>query len=372
MFHIHQARFWRDNIPKLRTPAGRAQLATRFIIRLWPRIIAPASCYRRTIVRRTRVVAVVGSLGKTTTTRAVALALGITGRRPSARNEFTFVALAALRIRPWHRHAVIEVGIGAPGQMAMYSRMLRPDIAVVTAVASEHNRSLKSLEITRHEKADMLRGLRSDGLAVLNGDDPNVRWMGETTRARIVMFGLDTANDVRASEVAFEWPHGMTFRVHARGTSAPVRIGLIGRHYIYPALAAIAVGLEAGRTLAEAAAALEALSPVSQRLAPVRTPAGAIILRDEFKSTLESVDAALDVLSEIPARRKIVVLGDVTDCPGNQRDTYRRLGDRIGRCAHRAIFIGSDCQAYASAAFRAGLPRAAIVKADDEDRKSVV
>jgi UDP-N-acetylmuramyl pentapeptide synthase len=367
MRRFFTAKYWKRNVPKIRTPTGRAQLVENLGRRLWPRIIRPASGYRRMFARRTRVVAIIGSLGKTTTTRAVAAALGIPARRVTDQNAFASVAFAVLRILPWHRHAAIEVGIGGPGQMAVYRDIVQPDIVVVTSVASEHLRSFRTLEVTRTEKAEMLRNLPPSGLVVLNGDDPNVLWMREATRARIVTCGFAETNDVRATDVVFDWPRGMVFRLQAPGVTATIRTGLIGRRFIFSALAAIAVGLEERVALPKIARGLESVRPVEQRLAPVVTPSGAILLRDDFKSALESMDDALDVLFEIPARRKIVVFGDVTDCPGNIRETYRRLGDRIGRGATQAIFLGSaNCQAYSAAAFRAGMPREAMKKLDDD------
>ena len=358
--------FWKSRLPLLRSPAGRVAIPNTLQRLLWPGIKAPAAAYRRVVVPRTRLVTIVGSLGKTTTTRAVAAALGIPLRRVSMQNAFTSVALAALRIRPWHRHAVIEVGIAMPGQMAPYREMLRPDVVVVTSIASEHNRSLGTLEGTRAEKSEMLRGLSRDGLAVLNGDDSHVLWMREATAARIVTFGIGEGNDVRASEVALDWPHGTTFRVHARGETAAVRTQLVGRIAVYPMLAAIAVGLEEGRTIAQMLPALAAVAPTSQRLQRVVTATGAIILRDDFKGALESVESALDVLEAIPARRKIAVLGDVEQCPGKPREQYRRLGERVGRIASQAIFLGVDCKAYGVGAMNGGLPRTAITRADDD------
>ncbi len=358
--------FWKERLPLLRSPAGRAQLAIGARYLLWPRIKIPASAYRRLIVPRTRVVAIVGSLGKTTTTRTVSAALDLPARRLAGGNAFAAVAFAALRIRPWHRHAVIEVGIAMRGQMAKYGPMLRPDVVVVTSITSEHNISLPTLEVTRAEKSEMVRALRPDGIAVLNGDDPNVLWMRERTRARIVTFGIADGNDVRASHVELEWPHGMRFRIHARGATTAVRTPLIGRIAVYPVLAAIAVGLEEGFALDELLPRLEALAPTPQRLQRVVTPTGAIVLRDDFKSSLETIDSALDVFATVPARRKIAVLGDVEQCPGNRRDTYRRLGERIGTTASQAIFFGTDCQGYAVGAVRGGLPRTAITKAHDD------
>ena len=150
----------------------------------WPVLRRVASLYRRTLVRNTCVVAVVGSFGKSTTMRAVTAALGRKIHPRAELNAKSEVALAVLRIRRSDRHAVIEVGIDAPGKTLGYARVVRPNVTVATSVGSEHNRSLKTLEVTRSEKAEMVRILPASGLAVLNGDDPNVMWMQSQTRAR--------------------------------------------------------------------------------------------------------------------------------------------------------------------------------------------
>ena len=90
----------------------------------------------------------------------------------------------------------------------------RPDVAVITAVGSEHHRSLGTLEVTRAEKSWMVQALPAAGVAVLNGDDPNVMWMRQKTRARVVTFGFGAACDVRADDVRLDWP---------RGTRKPIR-----------------------------------------------------------------------------------------------------------------------------------------------------
>lgn len=358
--------FWRRNLPRLRSPVWRSRLVMRLLFTVWPWVQRPAELYRRTLLRRVRLTVVVGSLGKTTTTRAVAVALGIPAARVREENEVTFVVLALMAVRPWQRHAVIEVGIARPGQMARYRRMLRPDTVVVTAVASEHLRSFASLDAIRDEKSEMLRDPPPRGLAVLNGDDPRVLWMRGMTGARVMTFGFDASCDVRASDVVSEGADGTTFTLHADGTSVRVRSGLIGRAYVYAALAGVAVARAAGLPRDQVVSALASLRPVRERLSPVRLPSGAVLLRDEFKSTLESVDAALDALFAFPARRRLVILGNVTDCPGRSRDEYRRLGQRIGAGADRAIFLSSDATAFSSGAHAAGMPRENILKLKHE------
>jgi UDP-N-acetylmuramoyl-tripeptide--D-alanyl-D-alanine ligase len=338
--------------------------------RYWPILLRAATLYRRVIVRNTRAVVVVGSYGKSTTTRAVTRALGRKVHRHAIVNAEHQVARAVLRIRPWDRHAVIEVGIAVPGQMAIHAGLTRPDVTVVTSIGSEHNRSLKTLESTRNEKADMVRVLRPSGIAVLNGDDPNVLWMRSQTRARVITFGFAESNDVRASDVVLNWPTGMRFTVHAGNQKCPIQTRLLGKHMAYPILAAVAVALTEGFTMDEIAPALDNLAPTPGRMETVGLANGAILVRDDFKSGFETIQAALDALAEVPARRRTVILGEVTEPPGSEGPIYRDLGARLARAASRAIFIGrtNAWRPLANGAKSAGLPADALIHVESVRR----
>jgi UDP-N-acetylmuramyl pentapeptide synthase len=137
---------WR-NLPRLLlTSPGRLEIRRRLSWPFWGVTSRLAWLHRRTLGRRTRVVAVSGSVGKTTTMRAVAAVLGLPVRRLALLNANSYSAVAAnvLRIRPWQRHAVLEVGIAGPGQMAPYGRVIRPDVVVMTAIADDHRRRRSS------------------------------------------------------------------------------------------------------------------------------------------------------------------------------------------------------------------------------------
>jgi UDP-N-acetylmuramoyl-tripeptide--D-alanyl-D-alanine ligase len=352
------------DIPRLIiTSVGWRRLYRHLLYRLWPLLGAAAGLHRRSLARRARVIVIVGSFGKTTATAAIATALGHPSRRPRG-NAWGRLALQVLRTRPWQRHAVFEVGIDGKGQMIRYARMLQPDIVVVTAIGSDHNRSLGTLDATRDEKAQMLHGLRRGGLAVLNGDDPHVAAMAALTDARVVTFGFGAGNDVRASEAALDWPHGMRLVVRIGSVALDLRVRLLGRVMAYPVLAALAVAWAEGRPLDAAVAALEALPPRQGRLQPVPLPNGAWVISDEFKAAVETIDAALDLLAEVPGRR-IVVLGEIDEPPGSQGPHYRRLGGRLAEIASRAVIVGGGAayRNYVRGAARAGLPRPALIAA---------
>lgn len=363
---------WKDIAALLQTPLGRSQLVFCVWHKSWPLLSGLAILYRRTLVRNTHIVAVVGSFGKSTTVRSILAALGRQAHPNFELNAYSSIARGVLRIRRGDSHSVIEVGIDQPGQMAVYAQVIRPDITVVTSIGSEHNLSLSSLEVTRAEKSEMVKALPASGLAVLNGDDPNVMWMKSHTRARVITFGINKTNDVCASDITLDWPNGTRFKLHAGAETRDLRIRLIGKHMVYPVLAAVAVSLAEGFTLDQVIPVLEALPITPGRLEPIQLTNGAFILSDENKSPLETIYAALDVLSEIPARRRTVVLGDVEQPPGSKGPIYRRIGEYIGKIASSAIFIGShSCSSYVSGAKQAGLSFESIIQIGGDLQKAV-
>jgi UDP-N-acetylmuramyl pentapeptide synthase len=328
---------------------------------LWPVAERISRVYRRTLVRRVRIVAVVGSVGKTTTMRTVHAALGLPVSRAAFLNSNSNIATgrALLRLRPWQKRAVLELGIATFGEMRAFGSSVRPQVAVVTAVAGDHWRSFKTLEVTRNEKADIVRALPRNGVAVLNADDPNVRWMATQTRARVILAGEAADAEIRATDVQLDWPNGMRFTLTVAGESRPMTTRLVGRHMVFAVLSAVAVALVEGVTLDDAIAAVEQVEPTPGRMQTMALQSGAFALRDEFKATEDSFAAALATVSEIPAKRRIAVIGEIAEETGQQ--AYRRVGKQSA-FMDRVIFVGSskNLGTFRAAATSAGLERESI------------
>ncbi len=329
----------------------------------WPVLREVARGYRRSVLRRTCVIAVTGTYGKTTTQRAITVALGMKPRRVEKASFQSGVAKALLLTPPWQRFAPFEVGIFEPGQMIQYARMMEPDIVIVNSIGSEHHRAFKTLENTRDEKAQLLTGVASQGTAILNGDDPYVLSMRGMTNRRVVTYGFNESNELRASNWQMIWPEGSRFRVHLNGASHSVGTHLHGRHMVYPVLAALAVVHATNQNMEAAVAAMERLTPARSRMQVVELPSGGRIVQDDYKSSLETIETALDFLHSVPASRRLVVLGNITEPPNPQRQAYRRIGYRFAQWADFAFLLGGDNdQAYASGATAAGMPRERILK----------
>ncbi len=346
-------------------PTYRRKASKRLLARAFQFIYWNLAClYRRLIVPRTRVVGLTGSFGKSTTAGALVSALDCREHRKLIYNAGRMVARSVFKIRPGDRYRVIEVGIEGPDQMAAYAGLIRPDIAVVTAIGSEHHLSFGTLERTRDEKAHMLRVLKPEGLAVLNGDDPNVLWMATQTRARIVFYGVGPDNGVRAENIRRDDEGRLLFTLCLGGKHHEVRSKFFGRHQIYSLLAAAAVANEEHIPYANIVAGLEAARPQEQRLNTIRLESGVTILSDEAKSSFETIETALDTLAEMPAQRRIVVLGEISEPPGSQGPLYRELGRRFAGFIDFGVHVGRMHRRYAAESERAGLPRDRFVNAD--------
>ena len=337
-------------------PLGRRRIAAAIRHYAWPLVAPTASLYRRTFLRNTKVVTLTGSFGKTTTARCVLAALEGQDDPRIGGNSWTSQALAVLRTAPSRKFAVIEVGIAYPGEMEVFARFHRPDIVIVTGIGSEHNRSFGTLETTREEKVKLVRAVRPEGTVILNGDDPNVRWMATQTKARTITYGFGEDNDVRADGYTLKWPEGSRIRVTVDGQSVDLQSRLLGQHHVYPILAAVAAAWSQGISPAQIHPALGRIRPGRGRLEVRKLDGDIFLLCDDFKSAPETIDAALDTLAEIPASRKLVVLGDVSEPPGVQGQVYRHFGERIARVADRAVILGTSLRRYRAGARPAGMP----------------
>jgi UDP-N-acetylmuramoyl-tripeptide--D-alanyl-D-alanine ligase len=297
----------------------------------------------RTLLFRTKFIAVTGSFGKTTAKDCLAAMLarlGPTVKTDGNRNGAIGISRAILRARPWHRFVVMEIGTEHQGFMARGSLLMRPDVALILRVGRTHTKSFKTLEAAAAEKAGLLRFLRPGGTAVLNGDDPRVSAMAVGARRKVVRFGSSMDFDVWARDVVSRWPGRLTFTASRGGEEAGVRTRLVGTHWLASVLGAMAAATACGATLAQAAAAAAEIEPYTARMQPVELPSGAVLLRDEFNGSIDSFEAAMEVLGQADAERRLLIISDCSDCKLKPRDRIRHYARRAGQCGAEVVFIG--------------------------------
>lgn len=324
---------------------------------------------RRRRLERTRlkVVGITGSVGKTTTKELTAAVLA--ARYPLLKSEGNLnseigLPMVLLELSTRHRRAVLEMGMWAPGEIALLCEIARPDTGIVTTVGPSHLERMGTMEAIEKEKGDLPAALPEDGIAILNADDPRVARMAQRTVARVVTYGLSDAADVRASGVESRGLEGVSFTLLHEGRRARVRMSLPGAALVPNALAAAAAGLTDGIEIGDVAHALsEARVPL--RMKAHRGINGSTILDDSYNASPASMRAALDLLAEVPGR-KIAVLGDMRELGSAEREGHGEVGRRAAEVADRIYAIGELGRWIGDAAIQAGHADVRIVRTKEE------
>ena len=340
----------------------RQEVGGRLLSRTVTVVWVLAYVWRR-LLRRTKFVAITGSLGKTTAKEYVAAGLATrfpTFRSRGNQNSGVWLAVNVLRVRPWHRYAVLEVAAGMPGRMVEAARLVRPDVAVVLSVARTHTTAYPSLAAHAAEKACLLGALPLGGLAVLNADDERVAAMRPPAGCAVTWIGTVATADVRAHAVGAAWPERLSLRAEADGQAVTTRTQLVGRHWTPVVLAALAVARHAGVPWDLAAAALSSVEPLPGRLQPVRLPGGATVLRDDYNAAVDTLDAALRVITDAAGARRILMVTDFSDFGKNRKHRVRHLAGMAAAAADVAVFVGERAAYGRRRAIEAGLSPAQV------------
>ena len=289
------------------------------------------------------VVGITGSVGKTSTKETVASVLERslpTYRSAGNLNSEIGLPLSLLEVTPEHGAAVLEMGGAyAFGEIRLLAEIAQPRIGVVTNVHPVHLERMGTVEAIAETKAELVDAIPEDGWAILNGDDARVRAMAERCRGRVLFYGLDAGNDVRATEVDSEGLGGTSFWLHVGEESNRVKVPLIGGHAVELALAAIAVGHATGMDLADMLMGL-AEPDVQVRLLIVPGPNGAQMIDDTYNASTPSVMSALGLLEAMNPKRAIAVLGDMRELGEVSEREHVTVGRRTGEVADLVVTFG--------------------------------
>lgn len=315
------------------------------------------------------VVGVTGSVGKSTTVQMAAAVLRSKYATWASQPEWNAevgVPLTVFGLRPEHRYAVVELAMRGAGQISQLCRVVRPQVGVVTRVGAVHTEQLGSVENVARAKAELVQALPSDGVAVLNGDDPWVRGMAAHTPARVVLYGTSEDCAVRAEAVE-TGPDGVRFQVRAAGQACWAHLAVPSRHLVTNALAAVAVGLELGVTLREAVEALRGFRPPHMRLELVGAPGDVLVVDDAYNASPLSVEAALDAARALRAGRRLVaVLGEMRELGPLHQPAHREVGRRCAEAGvDLLVAVGEGARELAQSARESGLPDRCVVWVPD-------
>ena len=276
-------------------------------------------------------VGVTGSTGKTTTKDAIAHVLSKRFRVLKSQGNFNNhfgLPLMLLKLEPEHDIAVIEMGMSHAGEIAALAKFAQPEIGVVTNVAPVHLEFFNSVAEIAQAKYELIASLPATGTAILNADDEYVSQFGREFHGKMVLYGMKASADVRAENIEFRGAAGSAFEVVAAGRRERATLPLVGQHNISNALAAVAVGLERGLTLSEATSTLATLAPPDKRGEVVQL-GNITVINDCYNSNPKALDAMVDTLAAMPAKRRIVVAGEMLELGPAGEAMHRQSGQHM-------------------------------------------
>lgn len=309
-----------------------------------------------------KVVGVTGSIGKTTTKEMIAAVLASSlkvGKTLGNLNTEMGLPATVLAASPDLDVLVLEMGMRGPGEILELTEVAPPYVAVITNVGVTHIELLGSIENIARAKGEILQGLRADGIAVLNGDDPQIRAQAERAPGRVIWYSSQprVGDDILWADQVTDLGMSIQYVAHWQGESASVAIPCPGEHNLPNSLAAIAVGLALGKSLSDCVRGLLDYRPASHRLNILQSRGGATVIDDAYNAGPGSVRAALRVLIAYPeGKARYAVLGDMLELGGLAASAHREIGQLVASLPVDGLFtVGPLARLMASAAREHGL-----------------
>jgi UDP-N-acetylmuramoyl-tripeptide--D-alanyl-D-alanine ligase len=309
----------------------------------------------RPLLRKPAFIGITGSGGKSTAKELLLGVLSYRGRgvgNPESLNMVAEVAKTILRAHPWHNFCISELGAHQPAAMNEPLALLRPSIGIVTVIANDHWSAYNSREAIAEEKGKLVASLPTDGVAVLNADDPLVCAMASRCAGRVITYGTVPQAMLRAESISATWPARLTFTAVHGAERVVVHTQLCGSHWIPAVLSAIGGGLATGMSLRDCAAGIASVAPFEGRMQVVTTPDNVTFIRDDFKAPLWTVESCLQFMQAAKAKRKIVVIGTLSDCGTSVEKKYIKVAKLAQEVADIVVFVGP----FASQVYKARKP----------------
>lgn len=307
------------------------------------------------------IVGITGSVGKSSTKEAVALVLGVgyTVRKADGNynNEigipltvigaesggsslfrwssvfFRWLFLMMFPVR-YPEVLVLEMGIDRLGDMDFLLEFIPVRIGIVTQISSSHIEFFGTLGNIAKEKGKLISALPEDGIAILNADDKRTEKMREKTKAKVVTYGFEESAQVHADNFVFhreaKRAEGLSFKVNFDGKTVPLRLPkIVAKHHIPAALAALSLGVALKLNPVAAIEALEKFEPLPGRLRLLPGRDNMYLLDDTYNASPASTRAALEVMKELIAPRKVAILGDMLELGPDSNHEHAQLSAAV-------------------------------------------
>lgn len=313
-------------------------------------------------------IAVTGSAGKTTTKEAIAHVLATRFRVLKSEGNFNNhfgLPLMLLKVEPEHDLAVIEIGMSHAGEIRALAKIAQPEIGVVTNVAAVHLEFFDSLADIARAKYELIESLPANGTAIVNADDEYVSRFGRGFKGKVVSYGTHEMANVRAENMEAKGIEGIEFDVVIGTERQHATLPLVGQHNVLNALAAVSVGVERGMKLVEAVGALATMAPAEKR-GQVLQVGNITVINDCYNSNPKALKAMVDALAGMPAKRRVVLAGEMLELGPAGEEMHREAGQHIAENNVDVLLgVRGLAQTMVEAATHRGI-RAEFVASSDE------
>lgn len=288
-------------------------------------------------------VAVAGVVGKTSTVNACAAVLSQKYKTLFTRSTFNQspnIPSALFKLNPSIKKVILEMEVEHKGRMDFYLSLVKPKIVILTRVSYTSKEVLEGIREILLEQEKLIESLDKNGIALLNWDDPNSRKLAESCNGTVLYYGMDPKNcTVWASNPKIE-NFTTSFELNLGVERVKVNFQLLGLHQVYSALAAALLGVVHNIPLTRIKLALEKVTPSDYYLQAIIGPNGSVILDNTYDSSLSSLDDAIDTLLQIPARRRVIILGEMKEVGIYSEQLYRKVAQRIYKEKLDFVFLG--------------------------------
>lgn len=295
-----------------------------------------------------RVIAITGSVGKTTTKELLASILKWSGPTVSTVGNITptyNIPAAILSCSFSTRFLILEMGVEYPGDMDFYLWLAQPDIGIITTVNLTHTAFLGTLSDVAGEKGKLLSVLQPEGYAVVNSDDPNIRI---NTRAQIKTFGSHASDycQIISSEITSDFKTGILLKVG--NNTLKINLPLLGTHFAADVAAAVTVAAILDTKPQMIVHGLQTVSPPPHRLQIISVP-GAVLLDDTYNANPVAVKAALDVLAHLCQTTHLTpvfVMGQMNELGQYEQSAHEEIGEYVKKLGIKDLFTTGEATKY--------------------------
>lgn len=283
------------------------------------------------------VIAITGSVGKTSTKDIIASVVAEQYKVLKTQgnlNNHIGVPLTILGLKD-HEALVVEMGMNNLGEISVLTKIAKPDIAVITNVGTSHIGNLGSRENILKAKLEILDGLREGGTLIINNDNDllnlwNKERGAEAGTFNVVTYGIDNDSCYAAESIELA-ENSSKFEVEINGETTEINVPVGGKHFVYNALSAVAVGAKLGIPAQKIKQGIENFELTKSRMEIVKLEGGATIVNDCYNANYDSMRAAIEYLAKTNSSRKIAVLGDMLELGEFSNELHTKVGEEVAK-----------------------------------------